>query len=75
MAVFLPEKSHGLKNLVGSWSHKESDMTEHASNTILTLPRLGKVTWTVLFYPSSACVCACMLSLSVVSDSLTPYGL
>ena len=59
MAVFLPEQSHGQKKLVGSWSRKESDMTEHASNTILTLPRLGKVTWTVLFYPSSACVHAC----------------
>ena len=28
--VFLPEESHGQKNLVGysPWGHKESDMTE-----------------------------------------------
>ena len=30
--VFLPEKSHGEKSLVGysPWGHKELDMTEHA---------------------------------------------
>ena len=30
--VFLPEKSHGQKSLVGysPWDHKESNMTEHA---------------------------------------------
>ena len=29
--VFLPEKSHGQRRLVGyvPWSHKELDMTEH----------------------------------------------
>ena len=27
--VFLPEKSQGQRNLVGVWSHKESDTTEH----------------------------------------------
>ena len=30
--LFLPEKSHGQKILVGysPWGHKESDITEHA---------------------------------------------
>ena len=29
--VFLPEKSHGQRSLVGysPWGHKDSDMTEH----------------------------------------------
>ena len=27
--VFLPEKSHGLRSLTGTWDHKESGMTEH----------------------------------------------
>ena len=32
--VFLPEKSHGQRNLVGysPWGHKESDMTQQLNN-------------------------------------------
>ena len=53
--------THSMVLLCGysSWDRKESDMTEHARNTILTLPRVSKVPWTVLFCPSSACVHAC----------------
>ena len=34
--VFLPEKSHGQRSLVGysSWGHKESDMTEQLNNNL-----------------------------------------
>ena len=31
MPVFLPGKFHGQRSLVGSWGHKESDMTEQLS--------------------------------------------
>ena len=55
--------THSMVLLCGysSWDCRESDMTEHAHNTILILPRVSKVPWTVLFYPSSACVHACCL--------------
>ena len=35
MPVFLPEKSHGLRSLVGygSWGHQELDMTEATDHT------------------------------------------
>ena len=38
LQYFLPEKSHGQKCLVGCspWGHKESDMTEHLSMTVMT---------------------------------------
>ena len=37
--VFLPQKSHGQRSLVGysRWGHKESDMTEHTCMVILIL--------------------------------------
>ena len=37
--IFLPEKSHGPRSLVGysSWDHKESGMTEHACTLLLLL--------------------------------------
>ena len=40
VSVFLPEKSHGQRSLVGycSWGHKESDMTEWLSAHIDSFP-------------------------------------
>ena len=42
--VFLPEKSHGQKSLVGysPKSHKESDPTRHTDTKCMT-PRVGPV--------------------------------
>ena len=47
--VFLPEKSHGQRSLVGysSWSCKESDMTEQITNNNMCI--LGfKLHWAIL---------------------------
>ena len=55
--VFLPEKFHGQRSLVGygPWGHKESDMTEQLStrnNIIITIiTQIYKMGWKMHYYP------------------------
>ena len=43
LLVFLPEKSHGQRNLVGysSWGRKESAITEHTAHSCIWQLRAG----------------------------------
>ena len=50
--VFLPGKPHGQRNLVGPWSRKESDTTEHA-HTIRNTQQGEKLTPSPLLLPFS----------------------
>ena len=65
-SVFLPEKFHEQKSLVGysSWGRKESDMIE--------LVRMHNVALTIFLYSNFSSV---QFSCSVMSNSLQPHGL
>ena len=48
--VFLPEKSHGQRSLVGysAWGHKELDMTDQLSTHACKSPKLSKAIWSFI---------------------------
>ena len=48
--VFLPEKSHGQRSLVGysAWGHKELDMTDQLSTHACESPKLSKAIWSFI---------------------------